>query len=249
MTQAARLPRRYLRVVANGLSVSTDGGTPARRAAARMLLGIAEDEHVVAFVGRLTPQKAPHRVLELLHDLCLAVDRRSATTEVSRHQGRGTDARLGRDLSVVPRLGAIIAGTGPLEAELRAAEERMGLSGRVRWTGEVADAGPILAAADLVVLPSVWEGLPYVLLEAMAEGTPVLATPVGGVPEVLSGPLAVGCLPWSREGWATAARQLLAEGEARRRWSREAKDRLTSYREAISVEQILAEYGELGWLG
>ena len=231
MEREARLPRQLLRVVPNGIAVPAGAGTSQRRKAARAALGFAADEPVLAFVGRLEAQKAPRRVLELLRHL------RSEWTS----SGAGTVA------SVTPAPRAVICGAGSLERELRAAEERAGLGGSILWTGEIEDPGSVLAAADLLLLPSEWEGLPYALLESMAEGTPVLATPVGGVPEVLTGPLAVGCLPWSLEAWGPAARRLLADPAARAEWRAAAAARLSDYAEPATVQGILAAYGELGW--
>jgi glycosyltransferase involved in cell wall biosynthesis len=231
MERVARLPRRLLRVVPNGIAVHPGAGTPRRRNAARTALGFTPDEPVVAFVGRLVSQKAPRRVLELLRSL----------REESDSGGTGGA------VSTAPAPRAVICGAGSLEPELRAAEEGMGLGGSILWTGEVEDPGPVLAAADLLLVPSEWEGLPYALLESMAEGTPVLATPVGGVPEVLTGPLAVGCLPWSLETWGPVARRLLVDPAARAAWRAAAAARLSDYAEPAMVQGILAAYGELGF--
>ena len=65
------------------------------------------------------------------------------------------------------------------------AREQLGIGGHVHFLGALDDVGPLLAAADAVVLPSLWEGLPLVLLEAMVRSRPVVATAVGGVPEVI----------------------------------------------------------------
>jgi glycosyltransferase involved in cell wall biosynthesis len=73
----------------------------------------------------------------------------------------------------------VLVGSGPEESALR----RSG--GDVQFVGAQDDVQPWLAAADVVVLPSRWEGLPYVVLEAMAVGTPVVATDVTGVREAL----------------------------------------------------------------
>ena len=73
---------------------------------------------------------------------------------------------------------------GDLERVRRAADE-LGVSESVRFLGRRADAARFLAAADVVVNPSDVEGLPVVLLEAMAVGTPVVATAVGGVPSLI----------------------------------------------------------------
>lgn len=233
MEREARLPRRLLRVVPNGIAVPPGAGTSQRRTAARAALGFAADEPVLAFVGRLEAQKAPRRVLELLRHL----------------RSEWTSSGAGSVTSVRPAPRAVICGAGSLEPELRAAEERAGLCGAILWTGEIEDPGSVLAAADLLLLPSEWEGLPYALLESMAEGTPVLATPVGGVPEALTGPLAAGCLPWSLETWGPAARRLLADPAARAEWRAAAAARLSDYAEPATVQGILGAYGELGWPG
>jgi glycosyltransferase involved in cell wall biosynthesis len=80
-----------------------------------------------------------------------------------------------------PRLRALIVGAGPLEADLRRRIADLGLGGVAELTGERSDAVDITAAADVFTLSSSSEGLPLALLEAMALGTPVVATAVGGV--------------------------------------------------------------------
>jgi len=233
MEHVARLPERLLRVVPNGITIPPGAGTPERRQSARAALGFSPDQPVLAFVGRLAAQKAPLRVLDLLRSL----------------RGEPALGGTGAAISAAPALRAVICGAGSLEPELRAAEERMGLGGSILWTGEIEDPGSVLAAADLLLLPSEWEGLPYALLESMAEGTPVLATPVGGVAEVLAGPLAVGCLPWSLETWCAAARRLLGDPQARAQWRVAAAVRLSAYAEPATLQGILAIYRELGWTG
>ncbi len=79
----------------------------------------------------------------------------------------------------------LILGTGPLEAELRARADRLGLSGRVTFLGHVDDVRPHLREADLFVLSSDKEGLPLALLEAMACGLPAIVTDVGGTREAV----------------------------------------------------------------
>jgi glycosyltransferase involved in cell wall biosynthesis len=78
-----------------------------------------------------------------------------------------------------------LAGEGSLRTALEERVMALGLHGRVRFLGQVEEVGPWLLAADVVVLPSLWEGLPLSLLEAMARGRPVVATAVGGVPEAV----------------------------------------------------------------
>jgi glycosyltransferase involved in cell wall biosynthesis len=79
----------------------------------------------------------------------------------------------------------LVVGKGPQEAELRAAADRLGVSGRVAFVGERPDPRPYLSASDALVLPSIAEGMSNVLLEAMAMGVPCVATQVGGTVDVI----------------------------------------------------------------
>jgi glycosyltransferase involved in cell wall biosynthesis/protein-tyrosine-phosphatase len=80
----------------------------------------------------------------------------------------------------------LLVGDGPLREELVAAARRLGLEGACLFTGARSDVYDLVAAMDVFVLPSLDEGLPMALLEAMALGRPVVATAVGGVPEVVA---------------------------------------------------------------
>jgi glycosyltransferase involved in cell wall biosynthesis len=127
------------------------------RAAVRHELGAGADEPLVGVVARLTAQKG---VADFL-DAAAALD------------GRGGWR-------------AVVVGDGPLRRDLEARARRLGLAPRCRFVGIRADLGDLLAAFDLLVVPSRSEGLPYLVLEAMVAGTPLIATEVGGIPEVLA---------------------------------------------------------------
>lgn len=87
---------------------------------------------------------------------------------------------------VIPPAYFVVVGDGPQRAELAAQIESLGLAERCSLVGFRADIRPILADLDLFVLSSVLEGLPMVLLEAMAMSRPVIAAPAGGVAEVVT---------------------------------------------------------------
>lgn len=93
-------------------------------------------------------------------------------------------------LAAIPGASLVIIGSGPEESSLRALAARLGLASRVRFVGVVpqGELRRYYAAADLLVLASSREGWPNVLLEAMACGTPVLATGVWGMPEIVAAP-------------------------------------------------------------
>lgn len=93
-------------------------------------------------------------------------------------------------LATLPDVTLLIAGRGPEEARLRQLAERLGISGRVRFLGTVPHAQlcEYYNAADALVLASSREGMPNVVLESMACGTPVIAAPFDGVTELLDAP-------------------------------------------------------------
>lgn len=78
-----------------------------------------------------------------------------------------------------------LVGGGPLEPALRAQAERLGIAARISWLGRRDDVADLIAAADLLALPSRFEGLPLVALEAMRGGLPVVATRVCGSDEAV----------------------------------------------------------------
>ena len=94
--------------------------------------------------------------------------------------------RLAQDMGVDARL--TVAGKGPEEERLRRYAQALGIANRVSFVGGVfgAEKVSLFAQAEVFILPSYSEGLPYALLEAMAAGIPVVATPVGAIPDVVS---------------------------------------------------------------
>lgn len=85
-----------------------------------------------------------------------------------------------------PTLRLEIAGTGPQREDLEREAGRLGLTGSVHFLGWQRDLGPIFRSWDIFAMPSLEEGLPMAALEAMAGGLPVVATSVGGLPEIVA---------------------------------------------------------------
>ena len=85
-----------------------------------------------------------------------------------------------------PNTQLMIAGDGPLKSDLHSMVQRMDMDSRVHLLGLRQDMPALYAASDALVLSSAWEGMPNVVLEAMASRTPVVATSVGAVPEVIT---------------------------------------------------------------
>lgn len=120
-------------------------------------LSISRSGPVLINVGTMVPEKNHLFLLEIFN----------------RYLGRGHQAQLW------------IVGGGPLWSEISQRIESLNLTGRVRLWGYRRDVISVLKAADVMVMPSRIEGLPGVILEAMACGVPVIASAVGGIPEVI----------------------------------------------------------------
>jgi glycosyltransferase involved in cell wall biosynthesis len=130
---------------------------PARHPADLSPWGIPPGHRAIAFVGRLDRQKG---VRWLLESAPLWLDR-------------------------LPDCELLLVGMGPEEGDLRRLSGRLGIVGRVHFAGWQSGVAEILAASQLLVLPSRWEGMPNVVLQAMASRLPVLATDAEGVRELL----------------------------------------------------------------
>jgi glycosyltransferase involved in cell wall biosynthesis len=111
----------------------------------------------------------------------------------------------------------VIVGYGPEERRLKALAEELGLQERVHFVGPQRDVVPWLAAMDVFVLSSDWEGMPNAVLEAMACGLPVVATSVGGTPDVVvDGGTGLLVPPRDSLALADALRALAADADRRR---------------------------------
>lgn len=149
------------------------------------------------------------------------------------------------------RCEVLLSGEGEEEPVLRAEAERLGLTPRVRFLGYQRDVVPIMAAADVVVLPSFKEGLPNVLVEAMAMRRPVVATSIPGVVElVIPGVNGFLVPPGDAMALADALLRLRADPSLRRQMGntgREGVARKFDQRHCLAeVEDFLVGMGSLG---
>jgi glycosyltransferase involved in cell wall biosynthesis len=125
---------------------------------------------------------------EFRDELGLSHDALVAVTVANLRSEKGIDVLLDAARLVADEGTAIhfvSAGTGFLGDELAAQQQRLGLTEHVTFLGQRSDALRLLAGADMMVLPSRQEGLPVVLMEATSVGVPIVASAVGGVPQVL----------------------------------------------------------------
>ena len=139
----------------------------------------------------------------------------------------------------VPQVKVVVAGGGPLADRLGAELKVLRLEDNVTLLGERTDASDILAAADLFVLPSLWEGLPYVLVEAAALGKPIVATDIDGVREVIrSGANGMLARPRDPASLAASILFLLKDREFARKLGETARAEIPP---KFSIEQMIGE--------
>jgi glycosyltransferase involved in cell wall biosynthesis len=216
-------PAARVETVYNGVDADAIESAPAT--ALRLELGIEPEALVVGHVGRLAPVKGQRELLEALarmlprHPLVRAVF-------------------LGRDLEA--------GGAYQTGLEQRAAT--LGLADAAHFAGFRANAAGALREIDLLVLPSWIEGLPIVVLEAMAHGKPVVATSVGGTPEaVLDGETGLLVPPRDPGALEAALETLLVDPALRRRLGEAGRRRVREHFDAASMERrVLEVYEEIG---
>lgn len=228
VSQAQRRTYERIGVPAASMTTVPNGirprGPGPGRDAARAALGLGPDQPVVLSVGRLTVMKGHVHLLDAVPGL------------VRRF----------------PDLAVVVLGRGHLESRLRAQAEALGVQDAVHLTGQRSDARQLLDAADVFVLPSLHEGMPLVLLEAMDAGLPVVATRVIGSEEVVvEGETGLLVRPRDAGALEVALAELLADPHRRAELGRNGRRRFvrgfTSGRMAADTlavyERVLSTVG------
>jgi glycosyltransferase involved in cell wall biosynthesis len=213
------VPPSKVRAILNGCDEATF--RPQDRAAARSKLGVAGDTQLVAFTGNLVPVKGLSYLIEAAANLIAS----------------------GRRITVV------LIGNGPLEPALRSLCSRRNIPGNVLFAGSCAPArvAEWLAASDVFCLPSLSEGYPNVVLEALSCGRPVVASAVGGVPELLDASCGILVPPRSPALLADALKAALDRhwdhaaiaGRFRRSWADMARETVDACVEVIRAARTL----------
>ncbi len=146
-----------LHFVPNGVDTEVFTAQRNRHGRLRRLFGISEEAVVAGFVGRLSPEKGPDVFLRA----ALAIRETCPTAHF------------------------VMLGEGPMESQLQAFVAQFGLASTVHFAGVCTDMPSAMAELDLLLLTSRSEAMPLALMEAMASGLPVVATSVGGVPDLV----------------------------------------------------------------
>lgn len=207
------------RVIPNGIDLERFHPDPAARVRLRDSYGIAPNAPVIGFCGRLTHQKAPELFVLAAHTI----------------------------LSRCPDASFLMLGDGSERPRLEGLAQALGLASHFHFLGEQHDVPAWLAALDCFVLPSRWEGLPIVLLEAMAAGVPVVATAVNGSRELIRhGETGLLVPPDHLAELIVAIFSILADPERARGYAQAAQARVKrSYSLAQMVEALQALYLEV----
>jgi glycosyltransferase involved in cell wall biosynthesis len=188
------------------------------RGEARARLGLDPDAFIVVALGRLVPIKGFDLLARALPAL----------------------------IAQIPSARVLLVGDGAERAHLGAIAASMGVAERLRMTGETTDVASYLAAADVVAVPSRNEGMGRVIVEAMALGLPVVATTVGGIPDVVTdGECGRLVEPEDVDALAAALIELGRDPALRRKLSEAAVRRAEAFSTAVASEKLLAVYATL----
>ncbi len=211
LVQEEKIAPGDVSLVLNAVDVARFDPRSMRRPEAREKLGVPSNAPLIAGAGRLNPQKNFLLFLEIA-------------------------AAIHREF---PEARFLIAGTGPEEAMLKERSRSLGLESAVTFAGYVADPRLVYRACDLLLMPSRYEGLPMTLLEAMAMGTPVVASRLDGMAEVIdSGTDGFLCASEKPESFVEEIRKLLSSPDLAEAIGTAAR---TKVLEKFSAERMVRE--------
>ncbi|HEY3374399.1 MAG TPA: glycosyltransferase family 4 protein [Candidatus Aquicultor sp.] len=195
------IPTNLVNTVVNGVGIGKN--SLKRREEYRSSLGVAPEDIVIGFSGRLDYQKAPEILIQAYCRL------EPGPTNIS----------------------LVLLGDGPKHGDLEQLVKTSPHAGSIHIAGYHPLASDVLSAFDIFVLPSRYEGLPYVLLEAMAEGLPIVATSVGGNSELVRDKVNGLLVPRDApDDLSKALDTLIRDSELRQRFS------------SVSLELVGASY-------
>jgi glycosyltransferase involved in cell wall biosynthesis len=210
-------PPERVRTIGVGLAKALNAPGPMDRAEARRILGVPPGMHVVGTVGRLAFQKAPEDFVRALAGL-----------------DRGD-------------VFGVWIGDGPLRAKTERLVRKLGLAGRMLFTGERNDVEALLPGIDVFAMASRYEGLPCAIVEAMSAGLPVVATAVNAVPDlVIAGETGLLTPPGMPDLLGRAIGHLLDNPAYAARLGAAGRDRLGEELAPVALGTVLSE-AYLGW--
>lgn len=198
LVQIEKIPDDKIKVIYNGIEVNA-AAAEKRGAALRRSLGIAEGAPVIVTVANLKHSKGLSYLVRAMPHV----------------------------VRFYPEVKLVVVGYGPLKTELEDLAKELGVGKSVIWAGYQSDAVGHISFCDIFVLPSLWEGTPVALMEAMALGKPVIATEVGGVAEIVDHFRNGFLIPPRDTVWLyEAVLTLLSNPLLRRRFGQKAREKI-----------------------
>jgi glycosyltransferase involved in cell wall biosynthesis len=212
------MPPHKISVIPSGIDLRRFAGARVDRLSKRRELGLPPAALAVGFVGWLLPIKGLSFLVRAMPGI------------LARH----------------PESLLVLVGKGAEEVKLRSLADSLGLNGRVLFMGWRPDVEEILPCLDLLVLPSLNEGMGRVLVEAMAAGVPIVASRIGGVPDLIwDGKNGLLVPPADCGALEQAISTLLADEPTRRRMAARGKGICAQYSAEGMVDQISDLYALL----
>jgi len=218
-----RLPETKVGVIYNGIDLDVTASQRHKVSEIKEEIGVKKEDLIVMHVGCLTPVKDHTTLIR-------------AFARIVRTQAKADE----------PGVKLVLVGDGPLRQELESLAAALGLreagaqaDNKVLFLGEREDARALLPAADICVLPSLSEGLSNSILEYMAAGKPVIATRVGGNPELIDdGVNGILVAKQDAEGLFTALKDLIDDKKKRKRMGAESLHRIREF----EMEKMVRRY-------
>jgi len=205
-------------VIREGIELDQFGHPEKTREETRSALGIPLDTPLVGTVTRLSPQKAPADFIK-------------AAGTILEHE---------------PQTRFVVVGDGPMRQEVQTLAENIGLKNAMTFTGLRRDVPDLMAAFDIFVLCSLWEGLPRVLPQAMATGLPIVATDIDGNSEAVKNGLNGILVPTNNSGAiAEAVLSLIQKKEMAKAMGAAGREHVAEFGDRRMVRQIEELYLDL----
>ncbi len=212
------IPESKMSVIYYGIPGASADRTPEAVAKARRQFGLSDGTTVLAVIARLSPEKGHEHFLTALQSL---------------------RTRYGDGIKT------LFVGDGPLLPELRNRVAALALQGSVEFCGRLPHerVSDVLAATDIVVLPSTMEGLPYAITEAMSAARPVVASRIGGIPEqIVDGETGLLVPPADPQALAAALTRLIDDPAWARKMGENGQRR---FRDVFTLSEMITHYEKL----
>lgn len=211
-------PEEAFRTIHSGVDLNVFSKTFVNPDDMKRELGIPEEAFVIGTIGRLTPVKGQRYLVEAAREI----------------------------IAAYPNTEFVILGHGELLSELRERASALGIEKNILFPGWRPDAADVLTVFDIFVLPSLNEGMGKAIVEAMASGKPIVASRIGGIPDLIrDGQNGILVPPADAGALARAVIRLRKDGQMRARIARAGKRDAADFGTAKMIEKIDLLYRDL----